>query len=482
MLFKNQVPSYDVVRPNYIGRYVVYDRYLTGKPRFGLCEGESECVFKSAVMAKTSEYTSYGSLTINIDREIVGICVDSYIVINNKFYLVTKYTNKYNAYSIEISSGLEDNLEENTEVILYSIPITTSYDDAKCTMIEFGVGLISINNIEYEITESDTIDSVMDYYKEKIPVTNFGTTLYFYGSGYSENTKYFMYDYIPTEAKMVMIETNSSLCKGDDLVMFNESVMANFETTINEIYEISVSVGRKYIACLSSLDNKYSYAQLLANPAYFSRKINFGNIRPCIADVCNGTVFGENGKAIFGIKLYNKDEELSKIYSEETLISNLVTSPSDLFLNKVVYGTIIPKLPNLTFVCNDDGIFQMVIESPITDKFLFCFSSTSECQVSFMKLETSEILANETAKDNIEVEIDNVVMTLKSIPKAQITLTTFSNTKILANSFKYYFLLKEGNKTRMEANSIHLNPLFKNYRELLAIIGTHKAGEGKVAL
>ena len=481
MEFQNQIPTYDVLRPEYVGRYVVLDPYMTGKARFGICEGTKECVLKPANRAKLTEDISASSNVLYTDTIIRNIIPGSYIIINKVYYEVSS-SDEINK-TIYLVNNIGTNIESNTEISLFSVPVSIS-NEYVCTSIEFGVTSIEVNGISLSITESMTIQDVIDYYYDSTPVTNFGNTLYFYGTGWSESTTYNTYTKLPIKSKMVVCTGKHKVCRGDDILLYNSDIRGNCTVYVKEAYEQNTDTGTKYVLIVSGLDNEYSYSQLRAYPAYFSRKLQLKNIRPSIVDICNGTTFGDESEVVKGIRLYTDDTQNSLIFKNDTVIPNLYSEPCDLWLTNVIHGKIKQNLPKITFICDDNGIFQGSISTRLrsTDIFNFNFKFSSISIVSFMDYTTGEVIATSNESGLISSRINNISITIHSCSNAVISLESFYYNGSNSNKLEYYFVCREENNSRVEVNGLHLNQVFKSYKELLAIIGSSKASEGRIAL
>lgn len=476
MDFRNNIPSFSTLRPNYFARYICIDPYMMGKTRFSLCEGEKECVMKQANIAHTTTDMKIGDTEFYLDTKIKDCITDSYLKVGNHFYLISDSEENY-----IVTEQITEDVASGTIVELYSVPVLTSRDE-ECCKILFGETTIRVKDKSYKITSSTTIDEVIEYYEKYTICHYIGSYMYFKGEGFSSDTEYENFSEFPLESKMLNITSSHIILKGDDVLFFNDDIRGNLTSQVLKSTSTMTWNGYKSTVVLDKLDGDYSYSQIRAYPAYFSYKLPLYKARPSIPDICFGSTFGEESEIIKGYTLYNGDTKLNYSPKDMEYIPNLVTTPSDLLLTKMIKGTTILKVPNLIFTCDDDGIVQFLIESPITELFNFRFKTDNDtAQVSFTDFDGNFIFVGDNSSI-ITTSINNVVVTIKYKAHENITFDLFSYNGTTANYISYAFVVREKNKSRCEVNCLHLNPLFKSYKELLAIIGSSKASEGRIAL
>lgn len=475
MDFRNNIPSFSTLRSNYFSRYICIDPYMMGKTRFSFCEGEKECVMKQANIAHTTTDMKIDDTEFYLDTKIKDCIVDSYLKVGNKFYLITDAEENY-----IVTEQIEESVNSGAMVELYSVPVYASRKE-RCCRILFGETFLKINDKSFTITSSTTIDDVISYYEKYTICHYIGTYMYFKGEGFSSETAFENFSEFPLESKMINITSSHKILKGDDVLFFNEDIRGNLTS---EVLKASCSMtwsGYASTVILDKLDGDYTYSQLRAYPAYFSDKLPLYKSRPCIPDICFGATFGEEPDVIKGYTLYNEETKLNYYPKDMDHIANLVTTPSDLLLTKMIKGTLRLNAPNLIFTCDDDGIVQFLIESPLTEKFNFRFKSSSTLQVSFTDFEGNFIFIGDNSSI-INASINNVIVTLQYNAKENIIFDLFSYNGTIANYISYEFVVREKNNSRCEVNCLHLNPLFKSYKELLATIGSSKTGEGRITL
>ena len=476
MDIKNNIPSFDVLRHEYVGRYVVLDPYMTGEPRFAFCEGEKECVLKQATRAKVTKSLDIGEREFYLNTKILGCVVDSYLKVDSNFYLVSESNQNY-----IVTEPVQERIEAETHVELYSVPIYTNRE-GKCCKIKFGETSIKVNDIEYVIKENTSVQNVLDYFGEKIICSYENGYLYFNGYGYSENTDYINLNEFPIESKLLNVTSTFRIAEGDEILLFNEDIRGNLTSTIKKFKTSSVWYGFESTVYLDKLDGDYKYAQLRAYPAYFSGILSLGKAKPFIPDICYATTFGEESSIVKGFITYNNEEKLNTFYKDFKYIPNVVTKPSDLWISmNTILGKVSPKLPKLVFTCDSNGMFQFKINTIIEETYSFKFKCDNDCTLSIMDFDgnisyTGDI--NRLIKSNLKEK----TFTFKSLPNSKIEFESFNFDGIIANNIEYYFIAKNKVNSRIEVNGLHLNQLLKPYEELLAIIGNSAVGEGRIAL
>ena len=477
MEFKNSIPSFDILRHEYVARYVVLDPYMTGDTRFAFCEGDKECVLKQATKAKVINSLNVGDKEFYLNTKILGCVVDSYLKVDNKFYLVEESKQDY-----IVTEAVQQTIASNTSVELYSVPIYTNRK-GKCCRIEFGRTVININGIELRVTDDTTIEDVLEYYDKKVICCYENGYLYFNGYGYSEDTDYVNFDEFPIESKLVSVTSRVKIANGDEILLFNEDIRGNLTTTVKKCKTTTVWNGFESVVYLDKLDNDYKYSQLRAYPAYFSQVLSLGRVRPFIPDICYATTFGDESKIAKGFILYNNDEQLNTYPIDYEYIPNVSTRPSDLWISmNVTYGKVSQKLPNLIFECDDNGIFQFKINTMVKENFLFSFSCDDECKLSIMDFDGNYIYTGSINDVSVKSSLKERTFTFKALPHSEIEFNYFGYDGIVANKIEYYFVAKHKNNARVEVNGLHLNQLLKPYEELIAIIGESSVGEGRIAL
>lgn len=477
MDFKSNIPSFDILRHEYVGRYVVLDPYMTGDTRFAFCEGEKECVLKQATKAKTTNSLNVGDKEFYLNTKILGCVADSYLKVDNKFYLVEDSKQDY-----IITEAVQQHIDENSVVELYSIPVYTSRN-GKCCKVKFGRTIINIDGIEYKIEDETKVEDVINYYDKYLVCCFENEYLYFNGYGYSEDTDYTNLNEFPIESKIISISSSVKLANGDEILLFNEDIRGNLTTTIKKCKTNIKWNGFESVAYVDKLDNDYLYSQLRAYPAYFSRKISLGSTKPFIPDICYATTFGEESSISKGFVLYNNNEQLNTYPIDFKYIANVATKPSDLWISaNVIHGKIKPKLPKLIFECDEEGIFSFKINTIIEDDFLFNFNCDDECKLSVVDFNGKTTYVGNIGESSIKSSLKEKTFTFKSLPNSEIEFNYFGYDGVVANKIEYYFIAKHKNNARMEVNGLHLNQLLKSYEELLAVIGNSAVGEGRIAL
>lgn len=476
-MIDNQIPRYDILRKSFESRYYVVDSKMTGYFRFSYGVSNNEAVLKDGTYAKCAKKVLSGQNSITLDNTLIGIKENSYININDKFYLVSSIDD----VTITIYDFFNTDIEEGTMVKLFSNYIEIS-TDSSCTKFTFVVGnILRYGDYSYTIKEDDTPESVYEELSKVTLVTRFGDTYYALGDWVA------YYDYetfstLPVESGFLVAESKDYIVPGDILVLFNEDVRANNTVYVEKVKEEQCSSGFKYTLKVSGLSGTFNYAQLRALPAYKSKKLNIQKCKPSIVDICGDTVYGKDVKIIKGIRTYTSEKEITNGFEDLKYLSEFPLEPSDLWLNDVIEGSLIPKLPNISCVTNEEGIFRMYIDSKIPSEFSFVFKSTgSDVKISFMDID-GNILALGTTNNIIQSGLNKVTLNIKTEPNTEVDITLF---KCLGDTIKYieyYFVCQEMSNERVEVNCLHLNPIFRNYRELLAIVGKHRASEGRIAL
>lgn len=474
MELKNNIPSFDVLHVENTGRYIALDPYMTGKTRFAFCEGEKECVFKGATKARIVNNMSVGDTDFYLNTKILGGLGDSYLKVNNKFYLIYKSDN----YVIT-TEPIQEEIPENTEVELYSVPIYT-IRKGKCCRIKFGETVVHVNGISYNINQKTTVEDVLRFYNDIMCSYNNGF-LYFNGSGYSENTPYENYNEFPIESKLLSIKSFCRIDKGDEILLFNDDIRGNLTTNIVKCISKLNWYGYESIVQVDKLDNDYKYAQLRAYPAYFSRILDLGQALPFVPDICGATVFGDESKIEKGFILYNNGKKINEHFTDLAYVANVPTKPSDLIISMNVTFGKIQQIKPVVFKCDEHGVFQFKLYSLIKDLFIFKFNTEYECDLSLMDFDGTIIYSGDT-NCSVSSSLQERTFTFRSVPNAIIEFTYFGYNGIIANSIEYYFIAKNKENARVEVNGLHLNQILKPCEELLAVIGNSKVGEGRIAL
>ena len=474
MELKNNVTSFDVIRTENVGRYVILDPYMTGKTRFAFCEGEKECVFKQATKAKTLNRLDVGNTDFYLDTNIEGGIKDSYLKVNNKFYLIYEIKDFFIT-----TEPVQEVINESTEVELYSVPIYTTRK-GKCCQIKFGETIIHVNGISYTINQNTSIEDVLSFYNDFMCSYHNGF-LYFSGSGYSENTYYKNSDEFPIESKILSIKSYCKIARGDEILMFNDDIRGNLTTKIIKCLTNLNWWGYESFVEVDKLDSDYNYSQLRAYSAYFSKVLDLGSILPFIPDICYSTVFGSESNIEKGFILYNNNDKINNSFDNFEYVARVLTKPNDLLISmNITYGKVI-KINPFVLKCNKDGLLQFKINTPIKDNFLFKFNTEHECKLSLMDFD-GNILYSGSTNSSIESSLHERTFTFKSLPHATIEFSYFGYNGKIANKIEYYFIAKNKENARMEVNGLHLNQILKPYKELLAVIGNSKVGEGRIAL
>lgn len=476
-MIENQIPRYDILRKSFESRYYVVDSQMTGKFRFSYGVSNDEAILKDGTYVKCAKKVLAGERKLTTDNTLIGIRSNSYIEIKDKFYLVESINDK----DIYIYDFFNMDIEEGTEIKLFSNPISVSYEGV-CTKFTFVVGnILTIGDFSYTITEEDTPESLCDLLSKHTLVSRFGDTFYVIGelTAYYEYETYSKY---PVQSGFLNIHSNDYIVPGDSLVLFNEDVRANNTVYVDTVKDVRCSSGYEYILKVSGLSGVFSYAQLRAFPAYKSRKLNIQGCKPSIVDICGDTVYGSDVNIVRGIRLYNSEKELTNGFEDLKYIAGFKLEPSDLWLSDVIEGTIQPKLPNVCCIMNDDGIFRMYIDSKIPAEFTLKFKSMeSNVKISITDLD-GNIIVSGSVDEIITSRLNKVVLNIKSYPKSEIDIVLFKYLGEQVKYVEYYFVAQEMSNERIEINGLHLNPVFRNYRELLAVIGRDKASEGRIAL
>lgn len=476
MEIKNNIPSFDILREEYVGRYVTLDQYMLGEPRFAFCEGEKECVLKQANIAKTTNSLNINDIEFKLNTKLISCVSDSYLKVRNNFYLVQECNNE----SV-ITEPVQEEIQESEEVELFSVPIFVSRD-GKCCTVEFGKTIIHINGISYTITEETKVDDVIGFFSSYFACCYENGYLYFNGEGYSEKTYYKNTNKFPIESKLVNIESFCKIAKGDEILLFNSDIRGNLTSTIKKCYLSTEWNGYNSIVLLDKLDNDYLYAQLRAYSAYFSKQMSLGSVKPFIPDICYATTFGEESKIEKGFVLYNNNKKLNNQFIDLEYVHNVKTKPSDLIISiNVTYGRLSQALPKVVFNCDSNGIFQFKINTIIKEKYSFKFNCSDSCILSIMDFD-GNIEYSGGINEQVETSLHEKTFTFKSLPNSKIEFTYFNYVGIVADKIEYYFIVKNKPNARMEVNGLHLNQLLKPYEELLAVIGKSSVGEGRIAL
>lgn len=476
MDFKNNIPSFDILRHEYVGRYVAFDPYMIGECRFAFCEGEKECVFKQANIAKTTTDLNIDDIEIQLNTKIIGCIVDSYIKINNKFYLVKEsYQDKLTVEQIK------ENVKEGTEIELYSVPVYASRK-GKCCSIKFGITTIHVNGIDYTIKDTTTIEDVLEYFSSNTICCYENDLLYFNGEGYSENTYYKNSNEFPIESKLLSIQSTHKIANGDEILLFNEDIRGNLTINVKKCKLTNDWNGYNSVIYVDKLDSDYLYAQLRAYSAYFSKEMDLGNVKPFVPDICYATTFGEESIVEKGFILHNNDRKLNSYPIDLKYIPNVKVKPTDLIISmNVTYGKLNKAIPKVIFECDANGIFQFKINTIIKENFVFKFDSTNDCKLSIMDFDGNiEFTGN--INSTVKASLHERTFTFKSLPNSKIEFSYFNFDGTIADKIEYYFIAKNKNNSRIEVNGLHLNQLLKPYEELLAIIGESSVGEGRIAL
>lgn len=475
---ENQIPRYDVIRKQYESRYYVVDSNMKGTFRFAYGISNDEAILKDGTSVKCSEIAESGNSRIKIDNPLIGIARNCYIKVGRHFYLVNYIEDDY----IYIYGEIKEQIDIGQEVRLYSTYVTID-NVGNCTEIEFKIGtILSSGDFSYKIKEEDTVESVVKEMSKHAMTKNFGDTIYSLGMWTSSASDFITHTEYPVELGFLNVSSLNFIVKGDDLVLFNEDVRASNIVTVEDLTELDCSSGFRYTIYTKELSGTFKYGQLRAFPAYKSTKLNISNLKPSLVDLCGDTVYGKDIKILKGIKTFYKDEELTNGFEDLKYIANLITEPSDLWLNEVMAGKIEPILPNLKLISNEEGFFRMYIDSKIDEEFVLKFEGTyPDTKISITDVD-GNILALGNCGEYLKSRLNKVTLNIQTLSKLEITLDTFKCLKQRCTHIEYYFVCRELNNERVEVNGLHLNPIFKNYRELLAVIGRDKAGEGRIAL
>ena len=475
---ENQIPRFDIIRKDIQSRYYVVDRTLSGVFRFGYGISNDEAVFRDGTSVKCAEDAMSGDNRLKVDNEIIGIVRNCYVKVGEQFYLVNYVDGSY----IYFFNTINKPISVGEEVRLFSYPIEVS-TEGQCSEIEFEVGTtLSNGSFSYIIQEDDTVESIAELLSTMGLVKTFGTTIYVTGAWSSSLSSCVVYDGYPVDSGFLKLQSLVFIVEGDDLVLFNEDVRANNTVTITKVSEQYSVSGYTYIVSVEGLSGVFKYGQLRAFPAYKSKKLNIHSLKPSFVDICGDTVYGKDVTIVKGVRTYSGDTELTRGFTDLKYIANLPTEPSDLWLCEVLAGKIEPVLPNLNFIMDDDGFFRMYIDSKIDAKFVLrLVSSYADLKVSITDKD-GNILASGGAGDYIEAPLNKVTFNIKGLEKLQVKLDTFKHLEQWCTHIDYYFVCREMSNERVEVNGLHLNPIFKNYRELLAVIGRDRAGEGRVTL
>jgi hypothetical protein len=450
---------------------------MTGYFRFSYGVSNNEAVLKDGTYAKCTKKVLSGQNSITLDNTLIGIRENSYININDRFYLVSSV----DGTTINIYDFFNVDIEEGTMVKLFSnyIEINT---DSSCTKFTFVIGnILRYGDYSYTIKEDDTPESVYEELSKVTLITRFGDTYYALGDWIA------YYDYetfssLPIASGFLVVESKDYIVPGDILVLFNEDVRANNTVYVEKVKEEQCASGFKYTIKVSGLSGTFNYAQLRALPAYKSKKLSIQNCKPSIVDICGDTVYGKDVKIVKGIRTYTSEKEITNGFEDLKYLAGFPLEPSDLWLNDVIDGRLVPVLPNVRCITNEDGIFRMYLDSKIPSEFTFVFKSNyQDVKISFMDID-GNILALGTKGDILSSRLNKVTLNIKAEPNAEIDITLFKYIGETIKYIEYYFVCQEMSNERVEVNSIHLNPVFRNYRELLAIVGKHRASEGRIAL
>ena len=476
-MIENQIPRYDILRKSVESRYYVIDSTMSGYFRFSYGVSNDEAILKDGTNAKCAVRVNSGDKDITLDNTLIGIRENSYIRIRDRFFLVEYVKDK----TIHIYDHFSDEIEEGTEVRLFSNYIQVD-NEGVCTKFTFIVGnVLRMGTFTYTITEDDTPESLYEVLSKIAPVSRFGDTFYIIGSlvAYYDYETYSKY---PIQSGFLNVTSSDYIVPGDSFVLFNEDVRANNTVFVSRTYEQECSSGFKYIVKVDGLSVTFKYSQLRAFPAYKSKKVNIQGCKPSIVDICGDTVYGKDVSIVSGLRTYTATKEITNGYEKLKYLAGFKLEPSDLWLTEVIDGKIIPKLPNICYVMNDEGIFRTYIDSKIPQEFTMIFKSSEPCiKISITDMD-GNIIASGSNDDVISSRLNKVVLNIKANPKAEVDLVLF---KCLCDRIKYveyYFVAQETSNERIEVNCLHLNPVFRNYRELLAVIGRDKAGEGRIAL
>jgi len=479
-MFTKQIPTFSTLRPKYRARYIALDPYMTGISRFGLCEGIKEVVFKQANLAHCTENLSIGSVEIPLDTKLRDFINGCYIKIGKDFYIGDSQEN----YFLYLTEEIVSNIDKNQLIELYSAPVTLSRE-GDCCKIVFGITKITIDGYEYSITSDTTKDDVIEYYEKiNIPCWYKNETLWFAKQGWSDSTSYTNYSEFILDSCFVTVVSKHKIGNGDELLLFNDNIIANCSVTVGNCFEQETYTGYETLCIVTGMDNDYEYAQLKANPAYFSRIIGTGRAKPFIPDICFAKVFGDNTSSLSkGFRLYlDKDTPLNPVFKDMNFIASKETTPEDLWLCNVVYGKVIPNIPELIFQCDSDGLFKINIESNITDKFQFRFNlNYDEGRIAVRDFDGNELYIG-NINDTFSCPINNISISISAYALANVNLKSFLYSGTFTSFIDYYFIARQGSNCRMEVNGLHLNPILKSYTELLAVVGKAKAGEGRIAI
>lgn len=474
----NQIPSYDIIRKFTESRYYVVDANMKGTFRFGYGVSNNEAVFKSGTSVKCSSSSLVGENSVNIDNELIGVSKNSYIKIGRHFYLVHYIEDK----EIFIYGTLEEDVNEGEVIKLYSVPVEIGKNGV-FTKFEFKVGVIVIVGYKsYTIKEDDSVEDVVKFLSKYTLAHNFGNTIYALGEVSTSDSNYIIYGEFTIESGFLEVNSPCFICSGDDLVLFNEDVRASNIVRVVGTKQEDAVYGYRYIVMVNGLSGDFQYAQLRAYPAYISNRLDIHNCKPSIVDLCEGTVYGSDIEVVKGVKLLSNDTELTNGFEDIEYIANLPTEPADLWLCEALEGKIEPNLPSITMVPNDEGIFRMYVDSKIDETFVLRFSSSYADTIITVLDVDGNVICKGGVNESLETSLNKVTINIKSLQGINTTLSSFNCNKERTTHIEYYFVSREQSNERVEVNSLHLNPVFRNYRELLAIIGRDKTNEGRIAL
>lgn len=478
MKLENQIPRFDTIRKNFESRYYAVDTTLSGRMRFAYGISNDEAVLKDGTYAKCTEPAISGDISLKVDNKIYGIDRNSYIKVKDNFYLV----NYVEGNTIHLYNPLNTDLYEGDIVKLFSTNLSID-NEGVCSRFEFKIGTtIAGKNFTHYISENDTIEGLVKEISKYSTVHNFGNTIWALGEWTSTLSYFKIYEQYPYESGFLNIRSNNFIVVGDELALFNEDIRANNTVKVAKLEEKDSAYGFFYTVLLDGLSGSFKYGQLKAYPAYVSKKINIQNLKPSLLDICYGTVYGKDLKLIKGFKKFYLDSELTSGFEDLKYISELNTEPSDLWINEVLAGSIQADLPNLVFTTDNEGVFRLYVDSKIEDEFVLKFKSTNP----FLKVSITDVNGNilvcGKSGEHIKSNLNKVTINIKSTPNDGVIFDTFKILKTRCTHIQYYFVCPETSNERVEVNGLHLNPIFKNYRELLAVIGRDKVGEGRIAL
>ena len=157
-MIENQIPRYDILRKSVESRYYVIDSTMSGYFRFSYGVSNDEAILKDGTNAKCAIRVNAGDRDITLDNTLIGIRENSYIRIRDRFFLVEYVKDK----TIHIYDHFSDEIEEGTEVRLFSNYIQVD-NEGVCTKFTFIVGnILRMGTFTYTITENDTPESLYE--------------------------------------------------------------------------------------------------------------------------------------------------------------------------------------------------------------------------------------------------------------------------------------------------------------------------------